>query len=158
MKILLFFLGLLASTLQAQVLIFKCTKVQDITHPIMSTREALEKGLVEYLDGGTCLSYYIIDLDEPSIVFIDSSKAYKYKGKETFRVYEVSLNTDTAIDVWADVNHGDNFHNNVSFYYEKNRNILIVREVYKGKIIGFFIPDVEVSVHRKKDKKSVGLR
>lgn len=154
MKIQLFLCCMLISlALQAQLVTFRCVKIQFFTHPIMTTKEANEKGVLEYLNGGCCNAYYIVDLDKPSLIYIDSAIAEKvdYYGVELNKITNVSLNNDSMIDVWftAISKKGDSTF--LSLYYEKKNNVLLVRYIKDDKVCGFFSPDVEVTIRKKEE-------
>lgn len=153
MKTLLVSLFLFVSQfVNSQIVTFRCVKIQFFTHPIMTTKEANEKGVLEYLNGGCCNAYYIVDLDKPSLIYIDSAIEEKvdYYGVELNKITNVSLNNDSMIDVWftAISKKGDSTF--LSLYYEKKNNVLLVRYIKDGKVCGFFSPDVEVTIRKRK--------
>ena len=153
MKTLLVSLFLFVSQfVNSQIVTFRCVKIQFFTHPIMTTKEANEKGVFEYLNGGYGNAYYIVDLDKPSLIYIDSSIKEKivYCGVGLNKITNVSLNNDSLIDVWFTAISKKGDSTSATLYYEKKNNVLLVRYIKDGKVCGFFSPDVEVTIRKRK--------
>lgn len=133
--------------LNSQTLIFRCEGVQNFHHPIMTTKEASEKGLMVYDEGGKAVGYYIVNLDTKQIILVDSADK-KRPVKDDARIYKVAMYNDSLMDFWVNYTERDGTPTQSTFYYEKANNIVLVRRIKDGMVYGYFLVNVRVE---KKD-------
>ena len=133
--------------LNSQTLIFRYDGFQRFHHPIMTTREASEKGLLVYDEGSTATSYYIVNLDTKQIILVDSANKQE-PIRDDARIYNIALYNDSLMDFWVNYTTREGEPAKSSFYYEKANNIVLVRRIKNGMIYGFFLVNVRVE---KKD-------
>lgn len=129
--------------LYSQTLIFRCDGVQNFHHPMMSTKEASEKGLMVYDEGGTAVGYYIVNLDTKQIILVDSADKEK-PVRDDARIYNVALYSDTLMDFWVNYTTREGLPAKSSFYYEKENNIVLIRRIKDGIVYGCFLVNVRV--------------
>ena len=131
----------------SQTLIFRYDGLQKFHHPIMTTKEASEKGLMVYDGGCESKSYYIVNLDTKQIILVDSANEQE-PIRDDARIYNIALYNDSLMDFWVNYTTREGEPAKSSFYYEKANNIVLVRRIKNGMIYGFFLVNVRVE---KKD-------